>query len=571
MNFQNAPDNLSTTLAVQTDSTSIPTRPPGKLNLLVTDDVMENLELLEEILADYGYHILLANNAQEALELLQANEVHLIVADAMMPKMDGFQLCKTVKSFDDYAHIPFVIYTGDYVDREDVEFAQKIGVDRYVMKTGGLEPLIEAVNDLTKQVYGFQSDVSQACKPQLDDHTFLEHHNAVLVKKLEQKMVELEMYAETLAQKNRALEASEARYRGLFEHASIAIIVLNRNNGKITDVNKQGVALLGFTKNELLSLEWLPFIEDEGMMDKILQSVEYTVYEAKLRTYQGEALDVEIGTSLIDQPRDERAVLFIRDVTEQKQMREQMLQVEKMSLMGWLVSGVAHEIRNPLAAATLHLQYLMQKYKQNFPDLDSVEAAFEGTQRIQHIIEKTLSLARPTPPVLSSEYINDVVERALWFVKMAIQQKNLKIETIFSQHLPTVLIDAKQIQQVILNIVQNAIEASPQNAVIHITTGMSPESLDRHNSNEKKTVQSKILVTVRDHGAGISKDQIKHLFEPFRTTKPAGTGLGLALSKHIMDRHAAEIQVKTAEGGGTAVYLLFPMIQDKKGANDVQR
>lgn len=544
---------------------------PELLNILLVDDIPENLELLKEVLTDYGYRVLLADNGHEALQLLQSSTVHLIVADAMMPKMDGFQLCKQVKSIEGFGRIPFVIYTGDYVDQEDAEFARKIGVDRYVMKSSGLDPLVQAVNELSKQVYGFQSDMNATMYERIDDHAFLEQHHAVLAKKLEQKMLELEMYTETLAQKNRALAASEARYRSLFEHASIAIFVLDRATGKINDVNRQGVALLGYTRNELLALPHLPFSEAGGIMEQILKTEEYLVWEAKLKTFQGELLEVEIGAGPIDQPHDDRVMLFVRDVTEQRKMEEQMLQVEKMSLMGRLVSGVAHEIRNPLAATSLHLQYLLDKYKLNFSDYDSLEAAFEGAQRIQQVMEKTLSLARPTAPVLKAEQINDIMERAIWFVKIALQQKNLKLETSFGDNLSCVLVDAKQIQQVVLNLIQNAIDASTPNGIIRVVTSMQtdlPELFDKPGENRNA---SNVLITIRDHGAGISQEQIKHLFEPFRTSKPAGTGLGLALSKHIMDRHNAEIRIQPAEGGGTIAQLVFPILSYSKGVADVQR
>ncbi|MBI3787330.1 MAG: sensor histidine kinase, partial [Ignavibacteriales bacterium] len=95
-----------------------------------------------------------------------------------------------------------------------------------------------------------------------------------------------------------------------------------------------------------------------------------------------------------------------------------------------------------------------------------------------------------------------------------------------------------------------------------------PELFDKPGENRNA---SNVIITIRDHGAGISPEQIKHLFEPFRTSKPAGTGLGLALSKHIMDRHNAEIRIQPAEGGGTIAQLVFPILSYSKGVADVQR
>lgn len=581
-----------------THPTSIGSLPPQlsdsqnarNLTILLVDDITENLELLEETLSEYGYSVLKANGGYEALDLLRLVSVDIIVADAMMPRMDGFQLCKTVKGIEAYTHIPYIIYTGDYIDKEDVAFAQKLGADRYVMKTGGLEPLIQTVNEIAQHYYGFQSLEPTSRPAQIDHHAFLEYHNAVLIRKLEQKMLELEMYAETLARKNRALEESEARYRSLVEHAGIAIYVLDRETGKVIDVNKQGIALLGYAKRELKELPHFPLLDREAMVNKILHTTEYLVTEAQLRTFHNEVLDVKVGVAPIDQPHDERLVLFVQDVTEQKKMKEQMLQVEKMSLLGHLVSGIAHEIRNPLSATTLHLQYLLQKFASDFSEYDSLKAAFEGAQRIQQVIDKTLSLARPTPPILKPEQVNDIVERTLWFVKMAIQQKQLKIKTKLGENLPPIIVDAKQIQQAMLNIVQNAIDASIENGVIEITTCVEHNVRSLLGDKRDTKDKSSVVVAVRDHGCGIPEEQAKHLFEPFRTTKPAGTGLGLTLTKYILDRHGAHIVVLPADGppspdpnlsgraserrswagGGTIVYLIFPLSNNTGGLSDVQ-
>src|SRR5512141_2693777 len=132
------------------------THPPSPVSLkvLIVDDVQENLMLLEEVLQENGYCPILAKNGLDALGQLEAQEVHLIVADAMMPKMDGFQLCKEVRARESSAKIPFVIYTGNYVDGADQDFARSIGVDRYVVKYAGLGSLVEAINELTEQHYG---------------------------------------------------------------------------------------------------------------------------------------------------------------------------------------------------------------------------------------------------------------------------------------------------------------------------------------------------------------------------------------------------------------------------------
>jgi PAS domain S-box-containing protein len=537
-----------------------------KLTVLLVDDVAENLELLHEVLSESGYQVLLAASGMEALQMLRMATVHVILADAMMPRMDGYQLCKDIKGNAAYAHIPFILYTGDYINREDEALAKELGVERYVMKTGGVEPLLQALGEVVQQYYGRRRPHQGSSPTHLDDFSFLEQHHAVLIRKLEQKMLELEMYAETLARKNRALEESEARYHSLVEYASIALYVVDRGTGKIVEVNKQGCALIGLERHELQEFSQFPFTR-EGERGTILQARDYVVVQVQWKTRHGELLDVEIGAAPIRLPHKDWLILLVRDITEQNKLKEQMVQAEKMMVMGRLASGIAHEIRNPLAATTLHLQYLLQKLPRDFEEYSSLESAFEGAQRIQQVVDRTLALARPAKPILTREPVNEIVERTLGFVRMALQQKSLVLETRLGRNIPTILADAKQIEQALLNIVQNAIDASPPGETIAITTCYE-EGKGALLQKELGINQPSVLITVRDHGSGFADEIENHLFEAFRTTKPHGTGLGLMLTKYILDRHAARIVVKRAKGGGTIVHLIFSVPNHEGGQAD---
>jgi PAS domain S-box-containing protein len=525
---------------------------PASLRVLIVDDVQENLMLLEEVLMENGYIPVVATNGLDALSQLEAQEIHLIVADAMMPKMDGFQLCKEVRSRESSAKIPFVIYTGNYVDGADEEFARSIGVDRYVVKYAGLGSLVEAINELTERQYGFkrQPGLEQV---QMDDQEFLEKHHAIIIRKLEEKMAELEMYAEALTIKNRELQASEDRYRGLFDHASIAILVVDRDSGRVMDVNKQGAALLGYSKEEILSLQELPFVGGDDNRKTLLGGSMFSSSEAAMRTKSGETIDVEVGAAPLARPQDDRILLYVRDITEQKRMREQLMQAEKMTLMGRLAASIAHEIRNPLSAVSLNLQFLLQKVEADKTLRGIIEDALEGTRRVETVMENTLSFARITPPLLKLESINDLADRVLGFLRVPMQQKKITVESQFGTDLPRILVDAKQIEQVMLNVLQNAVDASMEGGVITLGTGLMEET-----AQGPRLPGPCVVMAIRDCGVGMTEEQYKHLFEHFRTNKAGGTGLGLAMSKQIMLRHNSEIRIEPAPGAGTIVRLVFP-------------
>ncbi|HTY36937.1 MAG TPA: ATP-binding protein [Bacteroidota bacterium] len=528
-----------------------------KLVVLLVDDVPENLELLEDVLHEHGFETKSASSGQEALDHLRQHDIHLVVSDAMMPKMDGLELCTYVRKDERTASIPFIIYTGDYLDKEDEELARSIGVDRYVEKMGGVEALVDVVQDILRERYGYLTKGDTLEPQRLDDHSFLEKHHAIVVKKLEQKMNELEMFAQTLSRKNRELQISEARYRGLFEQASVAIYVLMSETDKVVDVNKEGLDLLGFTKEELVAMPSFPFESSDAATLTGLRNPEGYFGEAVLVARDGSKLNVEISAGPFVRGIDSKVLLFVRDVTEQKKIREKLILAEKMSLMGTLASGIAHEIRNPLAAVSLNLQYLLEKTNEGTPVHGAVVTALEGSKRIEKVIDNTLGLARMTPPKIRDESINDIVEQAMTFVRLSIQQKGLDLVTSLGEGLPFVQVDGRQIQQVLINLIQNAVDATPQGNSIQLKTYCFEETLQLV---EGVPAEKSVVLSIRDTGVGIPAERMADLFEPLKTSKPGGTGLGLALSKRILDRHNAEIQIESAEGGGTMVRLIFPTL-----------
>ncbi len=536
---------------------SLPISKP--LRVLLVDDIMENLSLLEEVLTDQGYETTSVTSGAEALEQLEGELFHIVVADAMMPSIDGFQLCKEMKQSPKLAGIPFIIYTGNYVDVEDQLFAKSIGVDAYVMKYDGLSTLVQAVNTLARKKYGTGADaagpddeIRTAAQLTVDEQVFLERHHAIIVKKLEEKMHELEMYAETLARKNREILASEARYRNLFEHASIGIFVLDRQDGKVLDVNAEGLALLGYSADELTSMEPLSFVGDAETVQAIRQTGAFFSKEISLRRKDGALIDVELGAGPFLEQSGAKIILYVLDITEQKKMRQHLVQSEKMAFMGRLAASIAHDIRNPLAAITLNLQYLAKRLPENFADRGALDFAVEGAQRIGKVIENTLSLARTTPPKIQPEQINKIVQGAALFLNTACAQKNVVLEIQLEKELPLVSVEAKQIEQVVLNLVQNAIDVAPDRSTITLSTCLMDDF-------QGQTPKQKIAVIILDRGPGMSSETMRHLFEPFHTTKIGGTGLGLALSKQIIDRHNAEIKIEPAVGGGTIARLVFPV------------
>jgi signal transduction histidine kinase len=269
--------------------------------------------------------------------------------------------------------------------------------------------------------------------------------------------------------------------------------------------------------------------------------------DARIRVPGGALFDVEVGYGPMTAPDNNRVLVYMRDITEGKRLREQLLQAEKMTMMGRLAAGIAHEIRNPLSALTLNLQYLVQKLDPQAPLHEYAAEGLEGARRVDTVVESTLALARVTPPLLQRRDLNSLVVESIGFLRFSLRQKGVTLETDLAPDLPAVMADAKQLEQAVLNVVQNAIDATPENGRVTVSTAHGPGPDER------------VVLAVRDSGAGISPDLRDRLFEDFFTTKAGGTGIGLALSKQIVVKHHGQIQVDTAAGGGTIIRIVLPV------------
>ncbi|MFH0967944.1 MAG: response regulator, partial [Methanobacteriota archaeon] len=215
--------------------------------VLIVDDQFINRYLLEKLLQGYGFDVVVAEDGFDALEKVKTNGIDLIISDILLPRMDGFQFCRNIKTNPVYMHIPFIFYTAAYTEKKDRDFAESLGADRYIVKPTDPLEFISIIRDLLSDY----PHVSHK-KPELlniEEGDYLAEHNQRLIRQLEKKLFELE-------ELNRNLQRSEERYKNLFENANDAIILHeispNGNLGKICEINEVACTRLGYTRDELI-------------------------------------------------------------------------------------------------------------------------------------------------------------------------------------------------------------------------------------------------------------------------------------------------------------------------------
>jgi PAS domain S-box-containing protein len=277
--------------------------------------------------------------------------------------------------------------------------------------------------------------------------------------------------------------------------------------------------------------------------------------EATLRTADGKALPIQLTTSLL---RDENgraygAIGEFADLSAIKGMEAQIRHLDKLAALGRFTSSIAHEIRNPLAGITAGIQYLGKRM--DGPSREHVDFILAEVDRMNRIIEDLFRAGRPLHLQVADADMEALVERSLRMLEPRFAERQVRCVRHIEPDLPRVAVDADRIEQVLINLVQNAVEASPEGAAVEIemrcggsqgplAAGVEPECL---------------VIAVRDHGEGITEENRDKIFEPFFTTKARGTGLGLYVCHGIVEGHGGSIVVESAGGQGTRFVVQLPL------------
>jgi PAS domain S-box-containing protein len=237
-----------------------------------------------------------------------------------------------------------------------------------------------------------------------------------------------------------------------------------------------------------------------------------------------------------------------KDITKLKKAEERLILTERLSSLGELTAGVAHELRNPLAGIKINTQ--MMSRKKDLPEMERrlVEGTQEGIEKIQKIVDDMLDFAKPKAAHFKEEEINEVVERSLAIFQPKLNKGNISAVFERGENLPRVRVDVHQIQQVLINLMLNAIQAMDGGGTLTIRT--FPEN------------GGGVGIEVRDTGTGIREFHLKKIFDPFFTTKSEGTGLGLSISLKILENHGAAMDVMSEEGAYSLFALHFPGERD---------
>ena len=349
------------------------------------------------------------------------------------------------------------------------------------------------------------------------------------------------------------LARSEARYRNLFESASDAIVTLDAN-GRFTTVNHAAEIISAYRREELVGQWFAPMLADDELPKALAHfqqalAGETGLFETTFYRKDGEVRTIQVTYST---PQvDEEVLCIIRDVTDQTMLREQLVQSEKMSAIGQLVSGVAHELNNPLAGISAFAQLLLSEKRFPPDQRTAAEMIYAEARRASRIVQNLLTFARQHKPERTPTGVNQVLDDTLELRGYELRVRGIEVTRDYDEQIPETMADAHQLQQVFLNLVTNAEQAMEK----------SPRESQRLIVRTRRT-GAVIRIDVEDTGPGIPPNLLERIFNPFFTTKPtgSGTGLGLSISLGIVREHEGRIWAENAPQGGARFIVEVPIV-----------
>jgi len=357
---------------------------------------------------------------------------------------------------------------------------------------------------------------------------------------------------ETTLFENRA-KATEKRYRALFELAAEGILICSPH-GEILELNEKARRILAGGEGKVKGVDFFSFLQmeegafesdgrDEDRMSGLLEAV-----QVRLKNWEGRSVMVDLeGAKLLWEDEKEAYQVFIRDRSNKAQLEQQLRQAEKLSALGQMISGIAHELNNPLAAIKGYLELFVNDPRLPDRTRQDLRKVMRESQRAAKLVTNFLSFARERPASREIADLNQIVNRVVEMRQFECRIAGVDVDCMLAGKLHPAELDVDQVQQVLVNLINNSIQAMIETPAPHRIVIRTWNDGDR------------VRLSVQDTGPGIPEAQLSKIFEPFFTTKDvgSGTGLGLSIAHSIMRDHGGIIAYHDGEEGGACFELDF--------------
>lgn len=538
--------------------------------ILIVDDNQQNLYMLQTLLSGNGYAVISAFHGAEALEKAKSEHPDMIISDILMPVMDGFQLCRTWKTDNQLKNIPFLFYTATYTDPKDEEFGLGLGAERYIIKPTEPDALLSILKDVFKTKT--PGHIAEPREPRSDECTYMREYNEVIIRKLEDKMVQVEKANRRLEQQvakqmriEHQLRESDAQNRALIEAIPDMMFIINKE-GVFLDFVPSSTAKPLLPPDEFLGKKISDIMPPEiakNQMEQIRKTIEtgqlqisdYVLQESEsIKHYEGRMVSIS----------DDKVLAISRDITETKQMQEQLNQSMKMEAIGRLAGGIAHDFNNALTVILAISDMMLKDLTEVHPLYPEIKEIHKAGERCSILTRQLLAFSRLQPLQMTVLNLNDVfinMEKML----VRVIGEDIEIVKFLESEKGSVKADIGQLEQILANLAVNARDAMPNGGTLTIET--KDVYLDDEYANNHMDVVSGnyVMLAVSDTGEGMNSETRSKVFEPFFTTKEKGkgTGLGLASVYGIVKQSGGNIWVYSEPGKGSTFKIYLPRVEEK--------
>lgn len=344
-------------------------------------------------------------------------------------------------------------------------------------------------------------------------------------------------------------------YERLFNASPEALVVVdqelviqysNKNYAKLFAVEGEGAGLaIG---------QFLPLTDVRNLVDRAGKERKFKEAELHLRLPQGgrgffKTIVIPFG---LDNERDSLFLVRLEDVSEKVRLEEQLLQYGKVCAMGQMAASIAHELGNPLSIMITCLEFLRHSLQESNRTIEEQIAMMqENAVRMHELLTGLSDMSGLGRFQIEKEDVRGCIKPVLSFVRKMAEKSGIGVISDLASELPPILIDVKQLKQVFLNLLKNAVEAMPNGGTITVRS--------RYATGDSSPERGHIIVEVEDTGNGIPSGDLETIFKPFYSTKKKGMGLGLSLCRGIIEKHGGKIQVTSQEGKGSCFIVEIPV------------
>lgn len=353
-----------------------------------------------------------------------------------------------------------------------------------------------------------------------------------------------------LVQAYRTARASLSRVRvfseALVRNMPIGLLAMDKDN-RIVVCNEHARGLFAGDCPEILGQDVVRILPDAlvRLLNKVNAPDGLIEQDISLPSEKsGEQTWEVVAAAFADEDVPEGKILLARNVTAIRGLEKEVVRSRHLNAIGSLAAGVAHEIRNPLSSIKGFAVYFKQRLSGNRDDEETAEIMIAETERLNRVISQLIEFARPLTLKKEKTALTGLVQQTVKLIEGEARKNSVQIDVRAPEDLPAAEIDPDKIRQVLLNIFLNALAAMPGGGRLSVELSQRQDVLE---------------VVVSDTGAGIDEKDLPRIYDPYFTSKPAGTGLGLAVVQKIMEAHGAFLQIESRAGAGTRVVLRFAL------------